>query len=151
MFLQNHSGQNRKIYWLAGWSDIWIRKQAAGKITALSAYRHSVSTGRKRIVLLENFGPPVRLQYSIRSRIMSWFNLLAADWSMAGSSTETNALSFFLYLMPIFDNSRLTVGQFRQSGLIWFWKDRDDIQDSSAYARKLREQAQTRRPYDFAG
>ena len=46
---------------------------------------------------------------------------------------------------------RLTVGQFRQSGLIGVWKDRHDIQDSSAYARKLREQAQTRRPHDFTG
>ena len=46
---------------------------------------------------------------------------------------------------------RLTVGQFRQSGLIGVWKDRDDIQDSSGYARKLREQAQVRRPHDLAG
>ncbi len=46
---------------------------------------------------------------------------------------------------------RLTVGQFKQSGLIGMWKDRDDIQDSVSYARKLREQAQTRRPYDIAG
>lgn len=46
---------------------------------------------------------------------------------------------------------KLTVGQFRQSGLIGIWKDRDDIQDSSAYARQLREQAQHRRQYDLAG
>ncbi len=48
---------------------------------------------------------------------------------------------------------RLTVRQFRQLGLIGLWKDRDDIQDSSAYARQLREQAQRRRQidYDFTG
>ena len=46
---------------------------------------------------------------------------------------------------------RLTVGQFRQSGLIGIWKDRDDIQDSVAYARQLREKAQARRQRDLAG
>jgi hypothetical protein len=40
--------------------------------------------------------------------------------------------------------SRLTVRQLRQSGLIGMWKDRDDIRDSAAYARRLREQAQRR-------
>jgi len=40
--------------------------------------------------------------------------------------------------------SRLTVRQLRQSGLIGLWKDRDDIGDSVAYARQLREQAQQR-------
>ncbi len=39
---------------------------------------------------------------------------------------------------------RLTVGRFRRSGLIGLWQDRDDIRDSSAYARRLREQAQQR-------
>ncbi|MCS7040951.1 MAG: hypothetical protein NZP34_15195, partial [Caldilineales bacterium] len=39
---------------------------------------------------------------------------------------------------------RLTVGQLRRSGLIGLWKDRTDIEDSSAYARQLREQAQQR-------
>lgn len=38
----------------------------------------------------------------------------------------------------------LTVGRLRQSGLVGLWKDRDDIEDSSAYARQLREQAQQR-------
>ncbi len=49
--------------------------------------------------------------------------------------------------------SRLTVRQLRQSGLIGLWKDREDIQDSTTYARQLREQAQRRgdRHYDFAG
>ena len=37
---------------------------------------------------------------------------------------------------------RLTVRQLRQSGLIGLWRDRSDIEDSSAYARRLREQAQ---------
>lgn len=40
--------------------------------------------------------------------------------------------------------ARLTVGQLRKSGLIGLWQDRDDIGDSSAYARHLREQAQER-------
>ena len=39
---------------------------------------------------------------------------------------------------------RLTVGQLRRSGLIGLWKDRIDIEDSSVYARRLREQAQQR-------
>ncbi|MBM4467140.1 MAG: hypothetical protein FJ014_16570 [Chloroflexi bacterium] len=49
--------------------------------------------------------------------------------------------------------SRLTVRQLRQSGLIGLWQDRDDIEDSTAYARQLREQAQQRGDihYDSAG
>ena len=39
---------------------------------------------------------------------------------------------------------RLTVRQLRQSGLIGLWRDRSDIEDSSAYAQRLREQAQQR-------
>jgi len=39
---------------------------------------------------------------------------------------------------------RLTVRQLRQSGLIGLWRGRSDIEDSSAYARRLREQAQQR-------
>jgi len=48
---------------------------------------------------------------------------------------------------------RLTVRQLRQSGLIGLWKDRDGIEDSAVYARRLREQAQQRGDihYDFAG
>ena len=47
--------------------------------------------------------------------------------------------------------SRLTARQLRQSGLIGLWKERGDIQDSAAYARRLREQAQKRGgiKYDF--
>lgn len=50
-------------------------------------------------------------------------------------------------------HSRLTAGQLRQSGLIGLWKDRDDIGDSTVYARQLREQAQRRGEarHDFAG
>lgn len=38
----------------------------------------------------------------------------------------------------------LTVGQLRRSGLIGLWQGHDDIEDSSAYAGQLREQAQHR-------
>ena len=49
--------------------------------------------------------------------------------------------------------SHLTVRQLRESGLIGLWKDRYDIRDSAAYARRLREQAQKRGDidYDFTG
>ncbi len=40
--------------------------------------------------------------------------------------------------------ARLTVGHLRRSGLIGLWQDRQDIGDSSVYARQLREQAQRR-------
>jgi hypothetical protein len=48
--------------------------------------------------------------------------------------------------------SHLTVRQFRQSGVMGLWQDRDDIKDSSVYARQLRDQAQTRGDihHDFA-
>ncbi len=39
---------------------------------------------------------------------------------------------------------RLTVGRLRRSGLIGLWEHRDDIGDSSDYARRLREQSQQR-------
>jgi len=39
---------------------------------------------------------------------------------------------------------RLTVGRLCRSGLVGMWEDRDDIGDSSAYARQLREQAEQR-------
>jgi len=42
----------------------------------------------------------------------------------------------------------LTVRRFRASGLIGMWKDREDIQDSSVYARQLRQETQTRRYMD---
>ena len=40
--------------------------------------------------------------------------------------------------------ARLTVGHLRRSGLLGLWQDRDDIGDSSAYARQLRKEAQER-------
>ena len=39
----------------------------------------------------------------------------------------------------------LTARQMIHSGLIGLWRDREDIEDSRAYARQLREQAQRRR------
>ncbi len=62
-----------------------------------------------------------------------------------------------IILLPQLDKTpprpRLTERQFRELGLIGLWKDRDDIQDSSVYARQLREEAQHRRhiDYDFPG
>lgn len=38
----------------------------------------------------------------------------------------------------------LTAARLLESGLIGLWDDRDDIDDSAAYARQLREQAQQR-------
>ena len=38
----------------------------------------------------------------------------------------------------------LTARQLLHSGLVGLWKDRSDIDDSPAYARQLREQAQRR-------
>ena len=65
------------------------------------------------------------------------------------------AVEIILLLQPTrtVPRSRLTVRQLRQSGLIGLWKDRNDIQDGAAYARRLREQAQKRGDisYDFAG
>jgi hypothetical protein len=45
---------------------------------------------------------------------------------------------------PLLPRARLTVGRLRRSGLIGLWQDRDDIGDSSVYARRLREQTQQR-------
>ena len=42
------------------------------------------------------------------------------------------------------ERPRLTARQLLQSGLIGLWKDREDITDSAAYARQLRERAQRR-------
>ncbi|MDM8516301.1 hypothetical protein QUF76_08895 [Desulfobacterales bacterium HSG16] len=67
-----------------------------------------------------------------------------------GQAVEVIVLLEPLKIAP---RNRLTVRQLRQSGLIGLWKDRDEIRDSSAYARQLREQAQKRGDisYDFAG
>ena len=58
-----------------------------------------------------------------------------------GQAVEIIVLSQPSQTMP---RSHLTVRQLRQSGLIGLWKEREDIQDSAAYARRLREQAQER-------
>ncbi len=44
-------------------------------------------------------------------------------------------------------SGELTVGDLRRSGLLGMWKDRKDIEDSSLYARQLREAAQKREGY----
>ncbi|MEK7398967.1 MAG: hypothetical protein AAB116_18690 [Candidatus Poribacteria bacterium] len=41
--------------------------------------------------------------------------------------------------------NNLTAKDLLDSGLAGIWKDRDDIKDSTAYTRQLREQAQNRR------
>ena len=58
-----------------------------------------------------------------------------------GQSVEIIVLPQSTIPLP---RARLTVGRLRQSGLIGLWQDRNDISDSSAYARQLREQAQQR-------
>ena len=65
-----------------------------------------------------------------------------------GQLVDIIVLSHPSQTMP---SSHLTVRQLRQSGLIGLWKERQDIQDSAAYARRLREQAQKRGDinYDF--
>jgi hypothetical protein len=53
----------------------------------------------------------------------------------------------FVEMILLSDNStalnlsRLTARQLLQSELIGLWEDRDDIEDSSAYARQLCEEA----------
>lgn len=65
------------------------------------------------------------------------------------------AVEIILLPEPVAQSARagLTVRRLRQSGLIGLWKDREDIQDSAAFARQLRGQAQQRGEinYDFAG
>jgi hypothetical protein len=67
--------------------------------------------------------------------------------SITGLPYKTGQLVEIILLpqpLKTVSRSRLTVRQLRQSGLIGLWKDRDDIGDSVAYARQLREQAQQR-------
>ena len=56
-------------------------------------------------------------------------------------------IEMILLAQPASQSGRrsLTARQLRRSGLIGLWKDRADINDSAAYARQLREQAQRRR------
>jgi len=44
----------------------------------------------------------------------------------------------------VLEGNYMTAGDLLESGLVGIWKDRDDIKDSVAYARKLRKQAQRR-------
>jgi len=44
--------------------------------------------------------------------------------------------------LTISERPKLTAHKLLHSELIWLWKDREDIRDSTAYARQLREQAQ---------
>ena len=57
---------------------------------------------------------------------------------------QTVQVVVFLQPTTPLPRARLTVGRLRQSGLIGMWEDRSDMDDSSAYARQLREQAQRR-------
>ena len=45
---------------------------------------------------------------------------------------------------PMPGHPHLTARQMLHSELIGLWRDREDIEDSAAYARQLREQAQRR-------
>jgi hypothetical protein len=57
---------------------------------------------------------------------------------------QTVEIIIFRPPTTLLPSARLTVGQLRKSGLIGLWEDREDIGDSSVYARRLREQAQER-------
>jgi hypothetical protein len=60
------------------------------------------------------------------------------------------SVEIFVFPQPTtpLPRARLTVGRLRQSGLIGLWHDRDDIGDSSGYARLLRKHAQQRGDVD---
>lgn len=47
---------------------------------------------------------------------------------------------------PTREKRPMTAADLLQSGLVGLWADRTDIGDSRAFARRLREQAQTRSP-----
>lgn len=57
-----------------------------------------------------------------------------------GQRVET----IILFQTPQGAKISLTAQRLLDSGLIGLWKDRTDIGDSTAYARRLREQAQRR-------
>lgn len=67
-----------------------------------------------------------------------------AEWEFCykGIDDWTNRLQTILPEAPT-PKPRMTIRQFRESGLIGMWKDRDDIQDSATYARQLREEARS--------
>jgi len=57
-----------------------------------------------------------------------------------GQQVEMIVLADLLPVEPV----PLTAEQLLGSGLIGLWEDRDDVDDSTTYARHLREQAQQR-------
>jgi hypothetical protein len=64
----------------------------------------------------------------------------------ACSEQGGQAVEVIVLLHPPISRPRahLPVGQLRRSGLIGLWQDRNDIDESSTYARQLRQQAQGR-------
>jgi hypothetical protein len=56
------------------------------------------------------------------------------------------AVEMIILLEPaaVPDHSRSSARRLLQSEIVGLWKDRQDIEDSTAYARQLREQAQRR-------
>jgi len=62
---------------------------------------------------------------------------------------QTIEVILFLYSDQKQHSSSISVKEFKKSRLIGMWKDRNEIQDSSSYARQLRKQAQTRGGMNF--
>lgn len=58
---------------------------------------------------------------------------------------ESFLLPISSYPAPERSDTCLTARSLLHSGLIGLWKERTDIDDSTVYARQLREQAQNRR------
>lgn len=59
-----------------------------------------------------------------------------------------------LHFLEALSNAGPAVGMgadLLQSGLVGLWADRDDLGDSREFARRLRQQAETRRGVDAAG
>ena len=50
-----------------------------------------------------------------------------------------------VHVQTLSTTTPLTAQDLARSTLVGLWRDRDDIQDSAAYARQLRDQAQRRR------
>ncbi|ETR70716.1 MAG: hypothetical protein OMM_08611 [Candidatus Magnetoglobus multicellularis str. Araruama] len=62
---------------------------------------------------------------------------------------QTIEVILFLYSDHKIKSSSLSVKDLKKSRLIGMWKDRNEIQDSSLYARELRNQTQTRGGISF--
>jgi len=62
---------------------------------------------------------------------------------------QTVEVILFLYSNQNLKRSSLSVKELKKSGLIGIWKDREEIHDSSIYARQLRKQTQTRGGISF--